>query len=241
MGKNTAVRRRHPRSKTCKITVPEEIIALSTKKDSGTCMIAESIRRQIPEARSILVDLATIRYSDLEKGFRYTYLTPRKAQLALIDFDQGRVPEPFEFTLYGGQVTRAGTKRKVAAPPSAEQQDAAASTPSGEAPPPPEPGTNAAIRVWGRQQGWTVSDRGQVPAQLRAEYIAAHPGTVGQLAEASGPRRLVIPPNGNRDSIPVVVGGETPPVGVLAGGAIKGGALYKIGRRRQFGLRILER
>jgi hypothetical protein len=73
-------------------------------------MVAESIRQAFPDARSVSVDLQTIRFTDPRKGMRYTYLTPRIAQLGIIQFDQGIVPEPFDFTLRQGQVTASHAK-----------------------------------------------------------------------------------------------------------------------------------
>jgi hypothetical protein len=48
----------------------------------------------------------------------------------------------------------------------------ASSTASTE--PPPLPGTPAAIRVWGRERGWKVGNRGRLSAQLRRDYEAAN-------------------------------------------------------------------
>lgn len=99
----------HPRAPRFTLKVDAETIAESCERDSSHCMIAESVRVSFPNAKRISVDLQTIRFSDADKGLRYTYLTPRTAQIALIDFDQGRPPEPFEVRLSGGMVTRAGT------------------------------------------------------------------------------------------------------------------------------------
>jgi len=74
-------------------------------------MIAEAIKIARPGAKSISVDLATIRYTNAEKGVRYTYLTPRIAQVQLVRFDQGKTPDPFEFQLRRGQVTKSGNTK----------------------------------------------------------------------------------------------------------------------------------
>lgn len=89
------------------ITVREQVIGESVARNSGHCMVAEAIREHFPKAKFIAVDIQTIRFSDMEKKERYTYLTPRGAQHAIIKFDQGIKPEPFEFRLRGAQITRA--------------------------------------------------------------------------------------------------------------------------------------
>lgn len=97
-----------PRSPKVRVDVTEEIITASIQKDSQHCMIAHSISAAHPDATHISVDLATIRFTDPKRGLRYTYLTPRIAQVQLVNFDQGRKPLPFSFLLRRGQVTRSG-------------------------------------------------------------------------------------------------------------------------------------
>lgn len=91
-----------------KVEVTAEIIAQATECDSEHCMIAEAVKAAFPGSTFVSVDLQTIRFSEPEKHLRYTYLTPRVAQIALVNFDQGRKPEPFTFQLRRGQVTRSG-------------------------------------------------------------------------------------------------------------------------------------
>lgn len=100
-----------------KITVTAEHIEQAIPKDSSHCMIAEAIKASHPEFRQIAVDLATIRFSDPTAGKRYIYLTPRTAQVALLDFDRARKPDPFEFTVRAAQVVpmRVGTNRNYEA------------------------------------------------------------------------------------------------------------------------------
>lgn len=99
-----------PKAPRVTIEVTGEVIAHSTERDSSHCMIAEAVRHSIPDADRVSVDLQTIRFSDPKKGLRYTYLTPRVGQVALIDFDQGQKPEPFTMRLSGGQVTAMDRK-----------------------------------------------------------------------------------------------------------------------------------
>jgi hypothetical protein len=86
------------RKATMKITVTRDHIRAATRRDSHHCMIADAIRDRL-KTTFILVDLQSIRWSDLKKGKRYTYLTPARAQRAIIRFDRGEAVEPFAFTL----------------------------------------------------------------------------------------------------------------------------------------------
>jgi len=93
------------------ISVTQPIIDQAQKRDSGHCMIADAIRTAIPEAKSVSVDLATIRFTDPAKRQRYIYLTPLLAQRALVDFDQGVPAEPFRFQLKkAAQVVESGRR-----------------------------------------------------------------------------------------------------------------------------------
>lgn len=100
----------HPRARELNVRVDTETIEDAIPRDSSHCMIAEAVRTAFPAAKNISVDLQTIRFSDPERGLRYTYLTPRVAQLALINFDMGIKPDPFFFRLRSGMVT-ASSKR----------------------------------------------------------------------------------------------------------------------------------
>jgi hypothetical protein len=93
------------------LDVTEEIIKRSIRKDSAHCMIAESIRAAYPSASFIAVDLQTIRFTDVEKGFRFIYLTPRNVAIALANYDYGEEPAPFKVTLKGAHVVKAGHRR----------------------------------------------------------------------------------------------------------------------------------
>lgn len=104
--RNKAIR--YARSPRVQLDITEDLIAESTKRDSSHCMIAEAVKRAVPGARSVAVDLQTIRFTDPLKAQRYVYLTPRRAQVALVNFDQGKAPEPFQIQLRGGSVTKSG-------------------------------------------------------------------------------------------------------------------------------------
>jgi hypothetical protein len=62
-------------------------------------MIAEAVKASLPDVKTVSVDLATIRFTDKKTGSRYTYMTPRAAQQALVQFDNGEKPEPFRIRL----------------------------------------------------------------------------------------------------------------------------------------------
>lgn len=105
------MRTRTPRAPRVKVNIESDLIRASIKADSSHCMIAEAVRAAYPDARAVSVDIQTIRFTDRAKGLRYTYLTPRIAQVPLIQFDQGIFPEPFSFSLRNGQVTRSNPGR----------------------------------------------------------------------------------------------------------------------------------
>ena len=98
---------RTPKGPQITLDVTADIISSSRPRDSRHCMIAEALRTAYPAASKISVDLATIRFTDKHKGLRYTYLTPRLAQAALVQFDQKISPPPYQVKLRGAQVTRA--------------------------------------------------------------------------------------------------------------------------------------
>lgn len=93
------------------IEITERIIKDSEARSSSHCMIADGVKAAVPEARFVSVDIQTIRYTDIEKGERYVYLTPKRAQEAIIRFDQGMEQEPFTIQLRQPMVQKAGKNR----------------------------------------------------------------------------------------------------------------------------------
>jgi hypothetical protein len=172
-----------PGSPRVNVKIDDHLINMAVQNDSGHCMIAEGVKLAWPGARHVSVDLQTIRFSDPVTRMRYTYLTPRIAQKALCEFDEGIRPEPIVFQLREGQVTRSGRKRKD------------------------EPVTQSEKQSEAHREG------------LKQAHLIIR----------------------RQDRIPERSGGRTPPIGALAGGDED--ALTKIprGRRRQFGLRALDR
>lgn len=110
--------KRRPTGPQVDVNVGQETIELSMPKNSSHCMIAEAIKTSYPRASHVAVDISTIRFTDPEKRQRYTFLTPRRAQVALLQFDQGIKPDPFQFQLKRAHVTVSGTKKEgdVSAP-----------------------------------------------------------------------------------------------------------------------------
>lgn len=90
-----------------KVTITPELVERATQRDSRHCMIAEALKEANPHFQQILVDLATIRWTNPRTKKRYVCLTPEKAASALIAFDQAAPIEPFSFRLAVMQVTAA--------------------------------------------------------------------------------------------------------------------------------------
>lgn len=113
---------RTPRAPRVKVSVTRQLIDEAVPRDSSHCMIAEAVREAYPDAKHVAVDLQTIRFTDPKRSLRFTYLTPRIGQVALVHWDDGTKPEPFEMTLRGGQVTRSGSTQKRAGQDQSEAQ-----------------------------------------------------------------------------------------------------------------------
>ena len=190
VGKGTRVK--YARSPRVQLDITTELIEQSLQRDSSHCMIAEAVKAAVPGARSVSVDLQTIRFTDPDKPHRYTYLTPRRAQIALVNFDQGREPEPFQVQLRGGAVTKTVTR---SARKKFEDKEAAIATKSGKAP--------------------------------KTEPKVDNRAVVAK-------RRTLTKSDADRRNVPEVNGGTTPPLGPLAS------ITTARGRRRAFGLRLLE-
>ena len=71
------------------LSITDEVWEKAKQASSGGCLIADAITRQYPHLSGVVVDMATIRASDREKGFRYTWLTPPIGQHLLLSYDQG--------------------------------------------------------------------------------------------------------------------------------------------------------
>ncbi len=97
---------------TLKVSVTAPLIERATERDSRHCMIAEAILAARPDFRQVLVDLATIRWTNPRTNKRYIALTPERAAVALVAFDQGQEVEPFDLTLAPIQSTPVAVVKK---------------------------------------------------------------------------------------------------------------------------------
>ena len=85
--------------------VSEADIDSAIKENSHSCMIAEAIKRQVPGISGVVVDVQSIRWTDVKRRVRVICLTPRECQANLVRFDRGIPPLPFSFNLQSSQVT----------------------------------------------------------------------------------------------------------------------------------------
>jgi hypothetical protein len=104
------LKKEYPRAPKFRVHITKEMIEHAKVRDSSHCMIAMAVRAAMPQMVSISADLQTVRMSDPDLGLRFTYLTPRVGQEALIDFDQGELPEPYSMLLDGAMVTKMTRK-----------------------------------------------------------------------------------------------------------------------------------
>ena len=220
----TAKREYNARAPQLRVVVTAEIIAKSQQRDSSHCMLAEAVKEAARAAgfhpKFPGVDLQTIRFTDPDNGYRYTYLTPRRCQVALIDFDQGRETEPFVFQLRGGQVTKSGVRGKnrpggYVRPPTPAQVEASRENLAGANAVNPAAGINL------------PADAPQEDAAQQPE-VQAVPQVGGNARNNDLSKTRLVPPPPGKRYIPERHGGKTPPTTPFA-------------RRRQFGLRAFER
>ena len=97
----TRTRRMHVR----RVEVTQDDIDKAVRGNSHSCMIAEAIKREVPHARNVAVDIQTIRLTDTKGKRRVSFLTPPKARFGLLDFDRGVPVKPFHFEMRSIQIT----------------------------------------------------------------------------------------------------------------------------------------
>lgn len=148
---NTSIQGKPLRTPQVWIEVTDEVIDFSIERDSSHCMIAEAVKAAVPWATHVSVDLQTIRFSDPVKRIRYIYLTPRVAQVPLVQYDQGNRPEPFQFKLARGQAT------PMAAPKTLEGKATQAAMASARRK------ARAAGEEWDAEK-WRAEHAGELPA-----------------------------------------------------------------------------
>lgn len=104
---------RRPRAPQLTLTATAEIIAQAVPKDSGHCIWADAMKAALTEKgikwKSVAVDLQTMRFTDADKQLRYVYLTPRPAQITLLQLEADIRPQPLTVKVRGGQVTKANS------------------------------------------------------------------------------------------------------------------------------------
>lgn len=83
------------------IDVSRETIDSSKQQSSSHCMVAMAIKKAVPTAKRIAVDIATIRWTDEKRNVRITFMTPRSVQVRIIQFDSGQDVKAFRFRLNG--------------------------------------------------------------------------------------------------------------------------------------------
>lgn len=213
---------RIPRSRRVDVEVSEEIIAESTSADSSHCMIAEAIKKAVPDATGVSVDIQTIRFSDPKKRMRYVYITPRMAQVALVDFDAGLKPKPFRFRLDRAHISAMRSKNTPITHPERSRMTPARTAALEKA---------RSSRAQESAGATTAAERRN--QANRDERAAAN----AEKLQAAGPR---LTNHGQAEHVPVPVGGKTPPLGALHSGNTGRKRTTAPAHRRQFGLRALE-
>ena len=93
-----------------RVQVTEADIAKAEQNKSMKCVVAQALRRSIPGATRVDVDVQSIRWTGAD-GVRYVYLTPYPVQGYVVAFDAGDVIHPFTFTL--DPRSRIPVKRQV--------------------------------------------------------------------------------------------------------------------------------
>ena len=93
-----------PRAPVIEANVTRDILERCRTRGSRYCPVLEAVKTAFPDGIRLASDLQTIRVSDPQRRLTYTYPTPRVAQIALIEFDRGSLPEPFSIRLSNGQV-----------------------------------------------------------------------------------------------------------------------------------------
>lgn len=221
-----------------RLTIPitQERIDESIRRSSAHCMLSEAIRDKYPQLRNVLSDLATIRYTDPKRQLRFIHLTPRNAQLALIDFDAGAKIEPFTIVLekQAVQVIPIVTRpRAMATEP--ETVIADLEQKSIEAAETAKTKTAIASQLAANgQRSKAAKDRLDAAKQEAIQASSKANTLADQLVAAKTPKkkrnkaRLVAGAGGSKREIPTIVGGSSPPIGNLA-------------RVRAYGLRTMTR
>jgi hypothetical protein len=194
---NAKTSRRRPSSPKLSIEIHQGVIDNAIRRNDNHCMIAEAIHQQVALAKNISVDLATIRWTDVEKNLRYIYLTPRPAQIALIDFDRGVKPTPFRLDLKRAAQIVRGYRHGSSKPKTNEEKLE----------------VNAQnVQIRRNRTTATTGELFRMSTEESNAIIAAMNDPNANL----GPASVHVPSKGCLDTAkPVVVGGKAPPPGNL--------------------------
>jgi hypothetical protein len=178
-------------------------------------MTALAIRKAIPDARHICVDLQTIRWT--RKGLRYVFLTPHICQDNIIAFDQGEraAIKPFELRMRPAYIAKAGKKRREC-PSNAELRGSGLTVN-------PVQLHIGADDVANAPQRYTASGERNLDPE-RSDGLAPRQREPRECRTRVARAKISTARKGN---VPVTLGGQLPPVSVLS--------------RREFALRMLKR
>jgi hypothetical protein len=83
-----------PRSQL-QLEITKENYERAVRASSAACVVADAIKEQYPKFSNVKVNVATIRMTDKQRGYRYLYLTPPSAAELILAFDQGWPIESF--------------------------------------------------------------------------------------------------------------------------------------------------
>lgn len=81
------------------IDVTAADISLAKQRESMRCVVSMAIARQVVGAENVMVDIATVRWTDRPNRLRLAYVTPASVARYVLAFDQGHNIGPFRFRL----------------------------------------------------------------------------------------------------------------------------------------------
>lgn len=96
------VRRKGPKLrllKSMRVTVGQTEIDHAIRANSRKCMIHQSIERDYPSLKNIVVDKNQVRATDPDRNVIYTFDQAPLAKAALLKWDAGETLPPFSFIL----------------------------------------------------------------------------------------------------------------------------------------------
>jgi hypothetical protein len=109
------------KSRGIRFEITPENYKRAVTASSGACLVADAIQQQHPKFSNVKVNVATITFSNRERGERYLFLTPPSVGELLLAFDQGwpeeSLPKKFRLTepLRISPIIRTAKELKLAA------------------------------------------------------------------------------------------------------------------------------